>query len=81
MNIKGEKASDYVLKVCGQDDYLVGDYEILQFQYIQESIARDIVPTLVTISVTSVPSKYAFIFSISYYLQHFVDLFVSPFFI
>lgn len=56
LNVRGEKPSDYVLKVCGQDEFLVGDYPLIEFQYIQDSIARDIVPTVVTISVKSVPS-------------------------
>lgn len=56
LNIRGEKVCDYVLKVCGQDEYLVGDYKIIQFQYIQDCIAREVVPTLVTVSRESVPS-------------------------
>lgn len=60
-NIKGEKASDYVLKVCGQDEYLVGDYELIQYQYIQDCVAREVVPTLVTVSLCTVPSKFFFL--------------------
>lgn len=56
LNIRGEKVCDYVLKVCGQDEFLVGDYKIIQFQYIQDCIAREVVPTLVTVSRESVPS-------------------------
>lgn len=57
LNIRGEKVCDYVLKVCGQDEFLIGDYKIIQFQYIQDCIAREVVPTLVTVSRESVPSK------------------------
>lgn len=57
LQIKGEKTYDYVLKVCGQDEFLVGDYEFIQFQYIQDCIAREVVPNLVTVSVASVRSK------------------------
>lgn len=63
-NIKGEKPSDYVLKVCGQDEYLVGDYDLIQYQYIQDCVAREAVPTLVTVALNTVPSK-----SIFYFLQ------------
>lgn len=57
LNIRGEYVSDYILKVCGRDEYLVGEYQIIEYQYIQDSISRDIIPTLVTMSVNSVPSK------------------------
>lgn len=57
LNIRGEQTHDYVLKVCGRDEYLVGDYEMIQFQYIQDALLREITPTVVTTSVHSVPSK------------------------
>lgn len=58
LNVRGEKPSDYVLKVCGQDEYLVGDHPLIDFQYIQDSLSRDETPSLVTIYVHNVPSKY-----------------------
>lgn len=57
LNIKGEKPSDFILKVCGQDEYLVGNHEIIEFQYIQECIARETMPTVVTVSRSKVPSN------------------------
>lgn len=60
LHVRGEKPSEYVLKVCGQDEYLVGDHQLIDFQYIQDSISRDVTPTLVTISVHNVPSKFAY---------------------
>lgn len=57
LNIKGERPCDYVLKVCGQEEYLIGDYELIEFQYVQDSIARDIMPVLITMAVHRVPSK------------------------
>lgn len=47
MNAKGDRASDYILKVCGQDEYLFGDYPLVQFLYIQDTLSRVGVPTLV----------------------------------
>uniref|UniRef100_A0A1B6CVF3 phosphatidylinositol 3-kinase n=1 Tax=Clastoptera arizonana TaxID=38151 RepID=A0A1B6CVF3_9HEMI len=54
LNTKGEHVSDFVLKVCGQEEYLVGDYPLVNFTYIQEALCRDVTPTLVTVSVKSV---------------------------
>lgn len=57
LNSRGEHPSDFVLKVCGQEEFLVGDYPIIQFLYIQETLSADAIPTLVIISVNSVPRK------------------------
>ncbi|XP_018318828.1 phosphatidylinositol 4,5-bisphosphate 3-kinase catalytic subunit delta isoform [Agrilus planipennis] len=54
LNIR-EKPCDYILKVCGRDEFLVGDYDLIQFQYIQDALNRDITPVLVTIPIDSVP--------------------------
>lgn len=56
-NNKNERASDFILKVCGQDEFLIGNYHILQFQYIQDAISRDVVPVVVPITKNQVPSK------------------------
>ncbi|XP_015605201.1 phosphatidylinositol 4,5-bisphosphate 3-kinase catalytic subunit delta isoform [Cephus cinctus] len=52
---RGERAGDFILKVCGQEEYLIGDYPLIQFNYIQDCLERDIAPILVTLSVDSVP--------------------------
>lgn len=57
LNTRGERPHDYVLKVCGRDEYLVGDRQIIDFQYIQDCLSRDVIPVVVTMSVHSVPSK------------------------
>lgn len=57
LNSRGEQAADFVLKVCGQEEYLVGNYPLTQFQYVQDMLARDGVPSLVTVSVNSVLGK------------------------
>lgn len=53
----GEQAQDFVLKVCGQDEYLVGDVPLIQFLYIQEMIARDLYPVVVTIAIRNIPGE------------------------
>lgn len=45
---------DFTLKVCGQEEYLIGDYPLIQFSYIQDCLAKEIIPTLVTLSKDSV---------------------------
>ncbi|KAF5291172.1 hypothetical protein FQA39_LY14414 [Lamprigera yunnana] len=55
LNQRSENPHDYVLKVCGRDEYLVGDQSIIQFQYIQDSLFRDMIPAVVTMSVHKVP--------------------------
>lgn len=57
MNIRHERANEYVLKVCGQDEFLVSDCELIEFQYVQDCISRGIMPTLVTLHVNKVPSE------------------------
>lgn len=48
-----EKSRDYILKVCGQDEYLFGEHPIVRFLYIQDTLARNGVPTVITQSVAS----------------------------
>ncbi|XP_063708405.1 phosphatidylinositol 4,5-bisphosphate 3-kinase catalytic subunit beta isoform [Culicoides brevitarsis] len=55
MNAKGEiLTQDYILKVCGQDEYLFGDYPLVQFLYVQDTLSRGGVPTLVVKQVADV---------------------------
>lgn len=49
--MRGEPASNYVLKVCGREEYLFGDFPLIQFQYIQEMLSRDLVPQVMTVSM------------------------------
>lgn len=62
MNIRNERTSEYVLKVSGQDEFLVGNNELVQFQYIQDCLTKDIIPTLVTLPKEKVPGIYIYIF-------------------
>lgn len=56
LKTRGEQPNDFTLKVCGQEEYLIGDnIPLIQFGYIQDCLAKDIIPTLVTLSKQSVP--------------------------
>ncbi|KYQ59052.1 Phosphatidylinositol-4,5-bisphosphate 3-kinase catalytic subunit beta isoform [Trachymyrmex zeteki] len=56
LKTRGEQPNDFTLKVCGQEEYLIGDnIPLIQFCYIQDCLAKDIMPTLVTLSKQSVP--------------------------
>lgn len=51
MNLRSEHPHNYVLKVCGREEYLFGDYPLIQFLYIQEMLAVDGVPQVMTVSI------------------------------
>lgn len=55
LNIRNERCCDYTLKVCGHDEFLVGDHKIIDFQYIQDSLLSEVTPTLVIVRVDNVP--------------------------
>ena len=44
----------YVLKVCGINEYLVGNYPICQFKYIRQCVNRNQTPDLMLDSISSV---------------------------
>lgn len=54
LNTRGEHPNDFTLKVCGQEEYLLGELPLIQFSYIQDCLAKDITPTLVTLSIQSI---------------------------
>lgn len=60
LNSRGENPNDFLLKVCGQEEYLIGEYPLVRFLYIQECLSRDITPTVVVVSVNSVSGSYGF---------------------
>nr|XP_032513943.1 phosphatidylinositol 4,5-bisphosphate 3-kinase catalytic subunit delta isoform [Danaus plexippus plexippus] len=55
LNMRGEHPRNYVLKVCGREEYLLGDDPLIQFLYIQETLARDGVPQVMTVSIDKIP--------------------------
>lgn len=54
MNKRNDKPSDYILKIAGRDEYLCGDYPLVQFLYIQDTVSRDLVPTVVLQNIANV---------------------------
>ncbi|XP_017118937.1 phosphatidylinositol 4,5-bisphosphate 3-kinase catalytic subunit delta isoform [Drosophila elegans] len=46
-----DRTADYILKVSGRDEYLLGDYPLIQFLYIQETLSDSAVPNVVLQSV------------------------------
>lgn len=56
MMSRGERPGDFILKVCGQQEFLIGEYPLIQFTYIQECLSRDSAPVLLVLSVENVPT-------------------------
>ncbi|CAG9760506.1 unnamed protein product [Ceutorhynchus assimilis] len=55
LNINNERVSQYVLKVCGRDEYLLGDISLNRFQYIQDCISECVTPSLLTVPIDRIP--------------------------
>uniref|UniRef100_T1ISF0 phosphatidylinositol 3-kinase n=1 Tax=Strigamia maritima TaxID=126957 RepID=T1ISF0_STRMM len=49
-----ERVEDYALKICGQEEYLLGEYPLSQFKYMRGMLSKDMIPQLVTVSITSI---------------------------
>ncbi|CAK8686870.1 phosphatidylinositol 4,5-bisphosphate 3-kinase catalytic subunit alpha isoform-like [Clavelina lepadiformis] len=49
-----EMYEQYVLKICGVQEYLVGGYPICQYKYIRQCVNRDEPPNLMLESISSV---------------------------
>ncbi|KAF4532330.1 hypothetical protein B566_EDAN003633 [Ephemera danica] len=49
-----EQPHDYVLKVCGLQEYLIEERALISFRYIQDSLAQDASPTLITVPLCNV---------------------------
>ncbi|KAH8381475.1 hypothetical protein KR093_005397 [Drosophila rubida] len=58
-----DRATDYILKVSGRDEYLFGDHPLIQFLYIQETLSDAAVPNAVLRSVMRLES----------YINHYND--------
>lgn len=46
--------NDYILKICGQEEYIFGEHPLIQFLYIQDRLSRGEVPTCVVMYVNDV---------------------------
>lgn len=55
-NYRG-KIDDYILKICGQEEYIFGEHPLIQFLYIQDRLSRGETPMVV---VTYVSDVYVF---------------------
>ncbi|XP_072943702.1 phosphatidylinositol 4,5-bisphosphate 3-kinase catalytic subunit delta isoform [Epargyreus clarus] len=51
LNIRGEHPRNYVLKVCGREEYLLGDHPLIQFLYIQEMLSKNGVPQVMLVNM------------------------------
>lgn len=47
VKLSGQSTSSYILRVGGRDEYLYGEFPLIQFIYIQDSLSRDGVPLIV----------------------------------
>lgn len=57
LKLTHEQPCNYVLKVCGRDEYLLKDYPLNQYQYIQDCISDHVTPSLLLIHVDKVPGN------------------------
>lgn len=44
---KPQSFEDYILKICGQDEYIFGDNQIIQFLHIQDVLSANGIPSFV----------------------------------
>ncbi|KAI1309369.1 Phosphatidylinositol 4,5-bisphosphate 3-kinase catalytic subunit beta isoform [Halotydeus destructor] len=49
------KASEYVLKVCGREEYMLGGEKLIKYKYVREMIASNKIPCFVAILEKSIP--------------------------
>ncbi|XP_055620470.1 phosphatidylinositol 4,5-bisphosphate 3-kinase catalytic subunit beta isoform [Toxorhynchites rutilus septentrionalis] len=46
-NTRNENSCDFILKVCGREEYMFGEHPIINFQYVQDTLSREETPTFV----------------------------------
>uniref|UniRef100_A0ABD2XJG3 phosphatidylinositol 3-kinase n=1 Tax=Trichogramma kaykai TaxID=54128 RepID=A0ABD2XJG3_9HYME len=51
LTLRDERPREYTLKICGREEYLMSDHPLIQFDYVQDCIAKDLVPTLVAVNI------------------------------
>ncbi|XP_055904205.1 phosphatidylinositol 4,5-bisphosphate 3-kinase catalytic subunit beta isoform [Eupeodes corollae] len=56
VKLNGQSTSSYILRVGGRDEYLFGEFPLIQFVYIQESLSRDGVPLIVLKPIHTLPT-------------------------
>jgi len=57
LKTRNEKCSDFTLKVCGREEYIVGPHPLIDFAYIQDSLSQDLNPILIAVSKFNVPGR------------------------
>lgn len=57
LKTRNEKCSDFTLKVCGREEYIVGPHPLIDFAYIQDSLSQDLNPIMIAVSKFNVPGK------------------------
>ncbi|XP_054714639.1 phosphatidylinositol 4,5-bisphosphate 3-kinase catalytic subunit delta isoform-like [Uloborus diversus] len=53
--LQGNK--DYLLKICGQEEYIIGPYALSQYKYVQDSLSCDKIPELVLVTSDRIQRK------------------------
>ncbi|XP_049538922.1 phosphatidylinositol 4,5-bisphosphate 3-kinase catalytic subunit delta isoform [Anopheles darlingi] len=51
---RNENSADYILKVCGREEYIYGTHQINQFQYVQDCLMRNEHPAFLPRPIRSV---------------------------
>uniref|UniRef100_A0A182QT80 phosphatidylinositol 3-kinase n=1 Tax=Anopheles farauti TaxID=69004 RepID=A0A182QT80_9DIPT len=44
---RNDNSTDFILKVCGREEYIYGAHPMIRFQYVQDCLSRDETPTFV----------------------------------
>lgn len=57
LRARNEKCSDFTLKVCGREEYIVGSHPLIDYAYIQDSLSQDLIPILIAVSKYNVPGR------------------------
>lgn len=52
--IEPDIAEGFVLKVCGRQEYLIGDYPLSRFLIVRDSLTKDVLPSFVAMPSTNV---------------------------
>lgn len=47
MNKTHHGSDDYILKICGQDEYIFGEHEIIQYLHVQDVLSANGIPSFV----------------------------------
>ncbi|XP_066146001.1 phosphatidylinositol 4,5-bisphosphate 3-kinase catalytic subunit delta isoform isoform X1 [Euwallacea fornicatus] len=55
LKINSEQGTEYVLKVCGRDEYLLLDRHLIEYQYIQDCIRDHATPSLLMVHTDRIP--------------------------